>query len=56
VYAAVKFILYTMAGSVLMLVAIIALAWAYSEANGGTYSFNLLELQGLSLSETMERW
>ena len=28
VYAAVKFILYTMAGSVLMLVAIIGLAWA----------------------------
>ena len=30
VYAAVKFILYTMAGSVLMLVAIIGLAWAYA--------------------------
>ena len=56
VYAAVKFILYTMAGSVLMLIAIIAVAWAYAEANGGAYSFNLLELQGMSLSETMERW
>src|SRR5687768_3860156 len=30
VYAAVKFILYTMAGSVLMLIAIIGLAWAHS--------------------------
>ena len=56
VYAAVKFILYTMAGSVLMLIAIIAIAWAYSEANGGTFTFNLLELQGMTLSETMERW
>jgi NADH-quinone oxidoreductase subunit M len=56
VYAAVKFILYTMAGSVLMLIAIIAIAWAYAEVNGGRLSFNLLELQGLSLSESMERW
>jgi NADH-quinone oxidoreductase subunit M len=51
VYAAVKFILYTMAGSVLMLIAIIAIAWAYSEANGGRYTFNLLELQRMTLSE-----
>ena len=56
VYAAVKFILYTMAGSVLMLIAIIAIAWAYSEANGGRYTFNLLELQRMTLSESMERW
>jgi NADH-quinone oxidoreductase subunit M len=56
VYAAVKFILYTMAGSVLMLLAIIAIAWAYSDANGGQWSFNLLELQGLSLTESMQTW
>jgi NADH-quinone oxidoreductase subunit M len=56
VYAAVKFILYTMAGSVLMLVAIIAIAWAYAEANGGAFSFNLLDLERLSLSQNMERW
>ena len=55
VYAAVKFILYTMAGSVLMLLAIIGLAWAYKEANGQP-SFNLLDLYGLSLSEQMESW
>ena len=44
VYAAVKFILYTMAGSVLMLVAIIGLAWAHASATG-TPSFNLLDLR-----------
>ena len=56
VYAAVKFILYTMAGSVLMLVAIIAVAWAYAEANGGVWSFNLQDLLGAQLSERMAFW
>ena len=56
VYAAVKFILYTMAGSVLMLIAILAIVWAYGEAHGGKYTFNLLELQSLTLSERMETW
>ena len=45
IYAAVKFILYTMAGSVLMLVAIIGLACAHAAATG-TPSFNLLDLYG----------
>ena len=56
VYAAVKFILYTMAGSVLMLIAIIAIAWTYAEANGGRFSFSLLDLHGLTLSQGMEFW
>src|SRR5215212_3841568 len=56
VYAAVKFILYTMAGSVLMLLAIIGLAWAHAQANGGAPSFNLLDLQRLTLSWPMEKW
>jgi NADH-quinone oxidoreductase subunit M len=56
VYAAVKFILYTMAGSVLMLIAIIAVAWAYAEANGNVWSFNLTDLEGLSLTQSMEYW
>ena len=55
VYAAVKFILYTMAGSVLMLVAIIGLAAAHATATG-TPSFNLLDLQNLTLSWPMEKW
>src|SRR5438876_863904 len=40
-YAAVKFILYTMAGSVLMLLAILGLAYLNSTATG-MYSFDLL--------------
>ncbi|HVF60671.1 MAG TPA: NADH-quinone oxidoreductase subunit M, partial [Thermoanaerobaculia bacterium] len=55
VYAAIKFILYTMAGSVLMLVAIIGLAYAHAGING-TPSFNLLDLYGVTLDETVERW
>ena len=34
IYAAVKFILYTMAGSVLMLIAIVGLAWTAQRATG----------------------
>jgi NADH-quinone oxidoreductase subunit M len=56
IYAAVKFILYTMAGSVLMLVAIIALAWAYADAHGGTPSFNLLDMYGLALGDRFQFW
>ncbi len=55
IYAAVKFILYTMAGSVLMLVAIIGLAWVHASATG-VPSFNLLDLQGLALSPRTEFW
>ena len=49
IYAAVKFILYTMVGSILMLVAIIGLSYAHAAATG-TQSFNLLELYGTTLS------
>ena len=55
IYAAVKFILYTMAGSVLMLLAIIGLAWAHQAATGQP-SFDLLDLYGLHLSWNTERW
>src|SRR6476620_4867317 len=40
VYAAVKFILYTMGGSVLMLLAILGLAYLHS-TSAGSYSFDL---------------
>jgi NADH-quinone oxidoreductase subunit M len=55
IYAAVKFILYTMAGSVLMLIAIIALAVAHNTATGSP-SFNLLDLYGLTLSPGLAWW
>jgi NADH-quinone oxidoreductase subunit M len=52
IYAAVKFILYTMAGSVLMLVAIIFIAYAHA----GGPSFDLLDLYTLNLSWHSEMW
>jgi NADH-quinone oxidoreductase subunit M len=55
VYAAVKFILYTMAGSVLMLVAILGLAYMHSVATG-SYSFNLLQLYDLHLPVRLQFW
>jgi NADH-quinone oxidoreductase subunit M len=55
IYAAVKFILYTMAGSVLMLIAIIGLAYMHETATGA-YSFNLLQLYELELAPSTEFW
>jgi NADH-quinone oxidoreductase subunit M len=55
VYAAVKFILYTMAGSVLMLVAILGLAYVHSTATG-SYSFDLLKLYDLRLTFNQQYW
>jgi NADH-quinone oxidoreductase subunit M len=55
IYAAVKFILYTMAGSVLMLLAIIGLAWAQQAATGQA-SFDVLDLYKLHLPWSTEKW
>ena len=55
VYAAVKFILYTMAGSVLMLIAIIALAMLHLTQQG-SYSFDLLKLYSLQIAPETQRW
>ena len=48
IYAAIKFFLYTMAGSVLMLVAILAL-YFYNKKVTGVYTLDLLELYHLSI-------
>jgi NADH-quinone oxidoreductase subunit M len=55
IYAAVKFILYTMAGSVLMLVAILGLAWMHQQATGA-YSFDLLALYALEVPAATQFW
>jgi NADH-quinone oxidoreductase subunit M len=55
VYAAIKFILYTMAGSVLMLIAIIALAMIHS-AQQGSYSFDLVKLYQLKIPFGTQVW
>lgn len=55
IYAAVKFFIYTMAGSVLMLIAIITLYFLNYRANG-EYTFNLLEFYRLDLSFAVQFW
>jgi NADH-quinone oxidoreductase subunit M len=55
VYAAVKFILYTLAGSVLMLVAIIGLSWMHQSATG-QYSFDLMKLYALEIPFSTQYW
>lgn len=55
VYAAVKFFLYTMAGSLLMLVAILALYFLHRQATGDA-TFNLFELLQLDLPLNTQRW
>ena len=47
IYATIKFVLYTLVGSLLMLVAIVATAFAYQEANGGSWAgaFDFIELR-----------
>jgi NADH-quinone oxidoreductase subunit M len=55
IYAAVKFILYTMAGSLLMLVAILALYFLHRQATGDA-TFNLFQLLQLELPLSTQRW
>ncbi|HOQ59689.1 MAG TPA: NADH-quinone oxidoreductase subunit M [Vicinamibacterales bacterium] len=55
VYAAVKFILFTMAGSVLMLVAILTVAYLHSAATGA-YSFGYEAWLRLALPKGTQVW
>jgi NADH-quinone oxidoreductase subunit M len=55
IYAAVKFILFTMAGSVLMLLAILSLAYLHSTATGA-YSFDLQKLYQLDVPHGLQFW
>ncbi|OGL52530.1 MAG: NADH-quinone oxidoreductase subunit M [Candidatus Schekmanbacteria bacterium RIFCSPHIGHO2_02_FULL_38_11] len=55
IYAAIKFVLYTMAGSVLMLVGILVLYFInYSQK--GEYSFDLLKFYELNLPFSIQIW
>ncbi len=55
IYAAVKFFIYTMAGSVLMLLAIIALYFMNYKATG-EYTFDLLTLYNLDIPMGTQFW
>lgn len=55
VYAAIKFVLFTMFGSLLMLVAILYLYFAYHNATG-LYTFDLLSIMTLNLGYEPQLW
>jgi len=55
IYAAVKFMLYTMAGSVLMLLAILWIAY-YHQTVTGVVSFDLLDLYALEIPAELQMW
>jgi NADH-quinone oxidoreductase subunit M len=54
--SAIKFFLYTMFGSVLMLGAVLYLGYAYARVSGGTPSFDYFELQRLLLPRHVQLW
>ena len=55
VYAAVKFFLFTMAGSLLMLLAILWLAWTYKDLSGA-WSFAFADLLRIQLPASEQAW
>ena len=57
VYAALKFFLFTMAGSAFMLVGILATVFLYARQNGGRLTFNVVEIaQNGSFATSTARW
>jgi NADH-quinone oxidoreductase subunit M len=55
IYAAIKFMLFTMTGSVLMLLAILGLAYLHSTTSGA-YSFDLLQLSDMAIGPRAQYW
>ncbi len=55
IYAAIKFVLFTMAGSVLMLVAILAVAFQ-SQKTSGALTFDLFQLMKTPVAPDMQAW
>jgi NADH-quinone oxidoreductase subunit M len=54
-YSAIKFFLYTLVGSVIMLLGILAL-YFYSHSVTGVYSFDVLQFQKLNLPPNLQWW
>lgn len=56
-YAATKFFLYTMAGSALMLIGILAVAFLHADAVGGDVTFDLVAIaEAQAVDTTAARW
>jgi NADH-quinone oxidoreductase subunit M len=56
VYAAIKFVLYTSVGSLLMLAGVIALGYYHQQLVGGPYTLDLITLLNGQLSSTIQLW
>ncbi len=56
VYAAIKFVLYTSVGSLLMLAGIIALGYYHQQLVGGPYTLDLFTLLNGKLNSTVQLW
>ena len=57
-YSAIKFFLYTLVGSVVMLLGILALyfAWHADPANGGRYTFDITEYHRYTFASQLQWW
>ena len=55
VYAAIKFVLFTMFGSLLMLVAVLYILFAY-QSYAGEYTFDMIKLAGMPLGHNAQLW
>jgi NADH-quinone oxidoreductase subunit M len=55
IYATIKFFIYTMAGSLMMLVAILVL-YALHKVQVGTYSASIVDLYALQIPWSLEKW
>jgi NADH-quinone oxidoreductase subunit M len=53
IYATIKFVVYTLVGSLLMLVAILAVAIAHAQA-GNPFTFSYVELRGFAYTDTLQ--
>src|SRR5207342_92598 len=54
-YSAIKFFLYTLVGSVVMLLGILAL-YFYSQSVTGVYTFDITQFQKLSIPDNLQWW
>ncbi len=56
IYAAIKFVLYTSVGSLIMLAGIIALGYYHQQAAGGSYTLDLAALLNTKLNSGVQLW
>jgi NADH-quinone oxidoreductase subunit M len=56
VYASIKFFLYTFTGSLVMLVGMLIVAYSFSQASGGTWSFAITDWYALGFDMQYQFW